>query len=87
MIIVCHHSASLVMPNGDPRNKFFYITLTLMMDLYIICYMYKYNKLFLCTIINFNKLVSELDIETSLPYSREFNAFKYCYRPAVLPAI
>ena len=26
----CHHSASLVMPNGDPRDGFFYPTLTLM---------------------------------------------------------
>ena len=33
-ITVCHHSASLVMPNGDPRDRFFYPTLTLMMDSY-----------------------------------------------------
>ena len=31
-ITVCHHSASLVMPNGDPRDRFFYPTLTLMID-------------------------------------------------------
>ena len=35
-ITVCHHSASLVMPNGDPRDGFFYPTLTLMMDSYSI---------------------------------------------------
>ena len=29
-ITVCHHSASLVMPNGDPRDVFFYYTNTLM---------------------------------------------------------
>ena len=28
----CHHSASLVVPFGDPRDGFFY--LTLMMDTY-----------------------------------------------------
>ena len=27
-ITVCHHSASLVMPIGDPRDEFFYPTLT-----------------------------------------------------------
>ena len=31
---LCHHSASLVMPNGDPRDGFFYSTLTLMIVLY-----------------------------------------------------
>ena len=31
---VCHHSASLVMPIGDPRDGFFYPTLTLIMDTY-----------------------------------------------------
>ena len=34
-ITVCHHSASLVMPIGDPRDGFFYPTLTLMIDPYI----------------------------------------------------
>ena len=29
-ITVCHRSASLVMPNDDPRDGFFYQTLTLM---------------------------------------------------------
>ena len=28
----CHQSASLVMPNGNPRDWFFYPTLTLMID-------------------------------------------------------
>ena len=31
-ITVCHHSASLVMPNCDPRDRFFYPTLTLMIE-------------------------------------------------------
>ena len=35
MITVCHHSAHLVMPNGDPGDRFFYSTLTLMIDSYI----------------------------------------------------
>ena len=34
VIIVCHHSASLVMPYSDPRDVFFDPTLTLMMDSY-----------------------------------------------------
>ena len=33
-INVCHHSASLVMPNCDPWDGFFY--LTLMIDSYVI---------------------------------------------------
>ena len=35
-INVCHHSASLVMPIGDPQDRFFYHTLALMMDSYIV---------------------------------------------------
>ena len=35
MITVCPHSARLVIPIGDPRDKFFYPTLTLIMDSYI----------------------------------------------------
>ena len=34
-ITVCHRSASLVMPNGDPWDSLFYPTLTLMIDSYI----------------------------------------------------
>ena len=33
-ITVCHQSASLVMPNCDPQDGFFYPTLTLMIDSY-----------------------------------------------------
>ena len=33
-ITICHDSASLVMPNGDPRDGFFYPTLKLMIDSY-----------------------------------------------------
>ena len=33
-ITVCHHSASPVMPIGDPRDGFFYPTLILMMYSY-----------------------------------------------------
>ena len=33
-ITICHHSASLMMPNGDPRDGFFYLTLILMIDFY-----------------------------------------------------
>ena len=32
VITVCHLSASLVMPNGDPWDGFFYPILSLMMD-------------------------------------------------------
>ena len=31
-ITVCHHSASLVMPNDDPRDRSFFLTLTRMID-------------------------------------------------------
>ena len=34
-MIVCHHSASLVIPIGDPQDGFFYLTLTFMIDSYI----------------------------------------------------
>ena len=47
MITVCHHSASLVIPNGDPRDGFFYPTLTLMKDSYtflIISKLYECNQ-------------------------------------------
>ena len=40
-IIVCHHSASLVMPTSDHWDKFFYHTLTLMMDSCNILYQVK----------------------------------------------
>ena len=33
-INVCQHLASLVMPNCDPQVRFFYPTLTLMIDPY-----------------------------------------------------
>ena len=37
-ITVCHHSASLVMSIGDPRDGFFYPTLTLMINSFtVIC--------------------------------------------------
>ena len=35
MITVCHHLASLMMPNSDPRDRFSYPILTLMIDFYI----------------------------------------------------
>ena len=34
-ITVFHHSASLVMPNGDPLDDFLYLTLTLTIGSYI----------------------------------------------------
>ena len=39
-ITVCHHSASLVMPNGDPQDGFFYPTLTVMIDSYNMTQLY-----------------------------------------------
>ena len=33
-ITVCHHLASLVMPNGDPWDRYFYPTFKLMIDSY-----------------------------------------------------
>ena len=35
-ITICHHSTSLVMPNGNPPDRFFYPPLTLMIDSYIL---------------------------------------------------
>ena len=46
----------------------------------MICH--KYNKPIRNTILNFNKLVSDLDIETSLPDSWESKDSKFCYQPA-----
>ena len=33
-ITICHHSASLVIPNSDPQDGFFYLALTLTIDSY-----------------------------------------------------
>ena len=44
---VCHHSASLVIPNGDPQGEIFYSTLILMIDsysIYIYIYTHMYNS-------------------------------------------
>ena len=46
----------------------------------IICY--KYNKPTHNTILNFNKYVSDLDIETSSPDSWDCKDSKLCYQPA-----
>ena len=43
---------------------------------------YKYNKPIRNTILNFNKLVSDLDIETSSPDSWDCKDSKLCYQPA-----
>ena len=43
-ITVCHHSASLVMPIGDPRDGFFYPTLILMMDPYILAQLIRISE-------------------------------------------
>ena len=52
-ITVCHHSASLVMPKGDPQDVFFYPVFTLMMysynikrstdTMYYLCRTYAYK--------------------------------------------
>ena len=43
VITVCHRSASLVMPNCDPRDRFFFPTLTLVMNSYNM-YMYETRR-------------------------------------------
>ena len=43
---------------------------------------YKYNKPIRNTILNFNKSISDLDIETSSPDSWDCNDSKFCYQPA-----
>ena len=55
---VCHHSASLVMSNGDPRDGLFYPTLTLMIDSYIIntfYYVIYYNTILVHMILRTSK--------------------------------
>ena len=44
-ITVCHHWAILVMPNGDPQDRFFYPTLTLMIDFYSWTKMHHYMEI------------------------------------------
>ena len=44
----------------------------------IICY--KFNKPIRNTILNFNELVSDYDIETSSPYSWDCKNSKFCYQ-------
>ena len=46
----------------------------------MICY--KYNKPIRNAILNFNKLVSDSDIETSSPDSWECKDSIFCYQPA-----
>ena len=46
----------------------------------IICY--KFNKPIRNTILNFNKLVSDLDIEISSPDSWDWKDSEFCYQPA-----
>ena len=46
----------------------------------IICY--KYNKPIRSTVFNYKKLVTELDIENSIPDSCDCKDSKYCYQPA-----
>ena len=45
----------------------------------VICY--KYNKPIRSIILNYSKLVTELDIENSIPDSCDCNDSKYCYQP------
>ena len=42
----------------------------------------KYNKPICSTVLNYNKLVSELDIESFIQNSIECKESKYCYQPA-----
>ena len=46
----------------------------------IICY--KYNKPIRSTVFNYNKWVTELDIDNSIPDSWDCKDSKYCYQPA-----
>ena len=46
----------------------------------LICY--KYNKPIRSTVLNYNKLVTELDIETTIPDSWEYKEYKNCYQTA-----
>ena len=45
VITICHHSGSLVMPNSDHRDSFFYPIPTLMMDSYNIILDHFYHRL------------------------------------------
>ena len=46
----------------------------------MICY--KYHKPIRSTVFNYNKLVTELDIENSIPDSSNCTDSKFCYQPA-----
>ena len=48
----------------------------------MICY--KYNKSIHSTVFNFNKLVTEPDIENSIPDSSDCEDSKYYYQPLVI---
>ena len=43
---------------------------------------YKYNKPIRSTVLNYNRLVTELDIETTIPDFLVCKESKYCYQPA-----
>ena len=45
---IWHHSASFMMPNGDPQERFFYPTLALMIDFLNICVYYKASHILYC---------------------------------------
>ena len=52
VITICHDSANLEMPNGDPRDGFFDPSLTLMIDSYIlVSFMRKLAFLYNCAIV------------------------------------
>ena len=54
MITICHHSASLVMPIGDPQEKFFYLILTTLIAFYnlrlqLVAQKFKCNRHLCCS--------------------------------------
>ena len=62
-ITFCHHLASLVIPNGDPQDGFFYPTLTLMIDPYDIDIHFTDGILELACLIQIKFLVSYMGFD------------------------
>ena len=69
-----HHSASLVMPNGDSRAEFFYPSLTLMIDSYIpsILLVVGTQKSYFTIMLSSHNLSLSLSLSLSSPLSVTF---------------
>ena len=72
MTTVCHHSASFMMPIGDPGDDFFYPTLTLMIDFYILGHQIRIYGVF--TLVRSHIPVLARGRDTKHPAARRLDA-------------